>query len=214
VYVDTTGQARTADETDDETGFATGFEGDQPIAVWWPGQRVVLLDTVGYPLPSGADIVARVLYKKTWITEGHAFTDQTRLGLHLKENGVATIEHTALRSPDETNGNELVFSQTLDQDVNLLGILPELEIESTELQIVGVLPDGSRHPLLLIREPDSIWPTRYWFESPQSLPRGSQIEVTATLRPGAAREPIPSLFAEDATIRLLLEYTAGADASN
>ena len=214
VYVDTTGQARAADEADAETGFATGFTGEHPIAVWWPGQRVVELDAVGYALPSGADIVARVLYKKTWITEGQAFTDQTRLGLHLREDGVGTIEHTALRSPDETNGNELVFSHTLDQDVKLLGILPELEIESTELQIVGVRPDGSRQPLLLIREPDSGWPTRYWFESPQSLLRGSQIEVTATLRPGAAREPMPSLFAEDATIRLLLEYIAGADASN
>ena len=214
VYVDTTGQARAADEADAETGFATGFEGEQPIAVWWPGQSAVQLDAVGYTLPAGADIVARVLYKKTWITEGQAFTDQTRLGLHLRDSGVGTIEHTVLRSPEETNVSKLVFSHAFDQDVTLLGILPELEIESSELQIVGVLPDGSRHPLLLIREPDSGWPTRYWFKSPQSLPRGSQIEVTATLRPGAGREPIPSLFAEDATVRLLLEYITGAGASN
>ena len=215
VYIDTTGQARAADEAGPEAGFATGgFEGERPIAVWWPGQSAVKLETVGYALPSGADIVARVLYKKTWITEGQAFTDQTRLGLHLTEDRVGTIEHMVLSSPEEPNGRELVFSHTLDRDVTLLGLLPELAIEATELQIEGVLPDGSRQPLLLIREPDPGWPTRYWFDSPRSLPPGSQIEVTATLRPGADRETVPSLFAENAPVRLLLEYTTGAGAAN
>ena len=215
VYIDTTGQARAADEADPEAGFATGgFEGERPIAVWWPGQSAVKLETVGYALPSGADIVARVLYKKTWITEGQAFTDQTRLGLHLTEDRVGTVEHMVLRSPEGPNGRELVFSHTLDQDVTLLGLLPELAIEATELQIEGVLPDGSRQPLLLIREPDPGWPTRYWFDSPLSLPTGSQIEVTTTLQPGADRETVSSLFAEDAPVRLLLEYTTGAGAAN
>ena len=214
VYIDTTGQARAADQADAETGFATGFESDQPIAVWWPGQSAVKLETVGYGLPSGADIVARVLYKKTWITEGQAFTDQTRLGLHVRESGVGTIEYTVLRSPDEPNGRELVFSHTLDQDVTLLGLLPELELEATELQIEGVLPGGSRQPLLLIRDPDQGWPTRYWFDSPHFLPSGSRIEVTVTLRPGGDRETVPSLFAEHTPVRLLLEYTTGAGAAN
>ena len=172
------------------------------------------LETVGYALPSGADIVARVLYKKTWITEGQSFTDQTRLGLHLRENGVGTIEHTVLRSPEAPSGRELVFSHTLDQDVILLGLLPELAIEATELRIEGVFPDGSRQPLLLIREPDPGWPTRYWFDSPHFLPSGSRIEVTVTLRPGGDRETVPSLFAEHTPVRLLLEYTTGAGAAN
>ena len=209
VYVDTTGQARAADEADAGAGFAAGFEGNQPIAVWWPGQSAVKLDAVGYALPSGADIVARVLYKKTWITEGQAFTDQTRLGLHLTEDSVGTIGHAVL-SAEEPSGRELVFSHTLEQNVDLLGLLPELEVETLELRVEGVRPDGSREPLLLIREPDPGWPTRFWFDRPRSLPRGSEIEVTATLRPGANRQAIPSLFGGDAPFRLLLEYTAGA----
>ena len=214
VYVDTTGQARAADGADEGAGFTAGFENDQPIAVWWPGQSTLKLTAVGYALPSGADIVARVLYKKTWITEGQAFTDQTRVGLHLAEDGVATIEHTVLSSSDEPDGRELAFSHTLDQAVDLLGLLPELEIEAVELQIEGVLPDGSRQPLLLIRDPDPGWPTRYWFDTPRSLPSGSRIEVVATLPPGANRETVSSLFAGDAPVRLLLEYTAAAGAAN
>ena len=214
VYVDTTGQARAADAADAGVGFAAGFENEQPIAVWWPGQRAVKLDAVGYALPSGADVVARVLYKKTWITEGQVFTDQTRVGLHLTEDRVDAIEHTVLSSPDEPNGREFAFTHTLDQDVSLLGLLPELEIEAVELQIEGVLPDGSRQPLLLIREPDSDWPTRYWFDTPKSLPGGSRIEVTATLPQGADRETVSSLFAGDAPVRLLLEYTTGPGTAN
>ena len=213
VYIDTTGQARAADEADAGPGFATGFGGDRPIAVWWPGQSLIKLDAVGYRLPAGADIVARVLYKKTWITEGQAFTDQTRLGLHLADGGVGTIEHTVVDSPQEPNGRELTFSHAIDEDVDLLGLLPEIEIEALELRVEGVFPDGSRQPLLLIPEPDPGWPTRYWFDGPQALPGGSTIEVTATLRPGADRETVPSLFAADTPVRLLLEYTTEAGAA-
>ena len=119
-----------------------------------------------------------------------------------------------LSSPDEPTGREFVFSHTLDQDINLLGLLPEIEIAAVELQIEGVLPDGSRQPLLMIREPDPGWPTRYWFDTPRALPSGSRIEVMATLRPGGDRETLSSLFAGDAPVRLLLEYTTGAGAAN
>ena len=214
VYIDTTGQARAADEADTGPGFASGFEADKPIAVWWPGQSAVVLAAAGYALPSGATLVARVLYKKTWITEGQAFTDQTRFGLHLTENGVSRIEQTVLSSPEEPSGRELAFSHTLDHGVDLLGLLPEVAIDVLELEVEGVLADGARVPLLLIREPDSGWPTRYWFDAPRSLPGGSRIEVSATLRPGATRQTVPSLFAGVAPVRLLMDYTSEAGAAN
>ncbi len=214
VYVDTTGQASAADTADAGPGFAAGFDPEQPIAVWWPGQTAVKHDAVGYALPAGADVVARVLYKKTWITEGQAFTDQTRVGLHLAAQVGGPIEHAVISAPDLQSGRELVFSHAIDQEISVLGLLPELEVEAAELQVEGVFPDGSRQPLLLIREPDPGWPTRYWLDSPQAMPQGSQIEVTVTLQPGADREVVPSLFAQDAPVRLLLEYTLGAGAAN
>ena len=214
IYIDTTGQARAADASDAGPGFASGYEGDEPIVVWWPGQRAVKHDGAGYALPSGADLVVRVLYKKTWITEGQAFSDQTRVGLHLAEDGVSGIEHTVLSSPEALDGRELVFSHTLDHGVTLLGLFPEVAVEALELEVEGVLPDGVRVPLLLIREPDSGWPTRYWLDAPRSLPVGSQIEVSATLRPGANLQAVPSLFRASAPVRLLLDYTSAAGAAN
>ncbi len=214
VYVDETGQASAADAADPSPGFATGFDAGTPIAVWWPGQDIVKLDSAGYALPAGADLVARVLYKKTWITEGQAFTDQTRLGLHLSDGAVDTITHTVVNSPDEVTTRELRFSYAIDDDVTLLGLLPEVEVAATELRVEGVLPDGARQPLLLVREPDPGWPTRYWFDTPHALPGGSAIEVTATLRGGSDRRTVASLFSSDAPVRLLVDYTTGGGTAN
>lgn len=214
VYVDESGQARAADAADDGPGFASGFEGAEPVAVWWPGQQAPRLDGVGYPLSAGADLVARILYKKTWITEGQAFSDRTRIGLHLADGDVGAIGHTAVETTLEPAGGELAFRHEFDDAVTLLALLPEVAVGSRELRVEGVLPDGSTRPLLLIRDPDPAWPTRYWLEDPLDLPAGGALQVTAKLAPGGRPEPVPSLFASEAPLRLLLDHTRPADAAD
>ena len=208
VYVDTNGEARAADAADDGPGFASGFESAEPVAVWWPGQQIEVLDGIGYPLPAGADLVARILYKKTWITEGLEFTDRTQLGLHLADGDADAIEQTVVGAAAEPVGRELTFRHVFDDETTLLALLPEVAVGSSELQVEGVLPDGSRQPLLLIREPDPAWPTRYWLEEPLDLPAGSELQVTATLEPGAGPGDVPSLFASEAPMRLLVDHTS------
>ena len=207
VYVDASGRARAADDADDGPGFAAGFEGREPVAVWWPGQQVVRLDGVGYPLPAGADLVVRILYKKTWITEGQEFSDRTRLGLHLADGAVGAVEQTVVDPAVEPAGREMAFRHAFDGGVTLLALLPEVAVDSEELKVEGVLPDGSTRPLLLIREPDPAWPTRYWLEEPLDLPAGSAVQVTATLKPGAGVAAVPSLFGSDAPMRMLVDHT-------
>ncbi len=214
VYVDTSGEARAADAADEGSGFASGFESAEPVAVWWPGQQIEVLDGIGYPLPAGADLVARILYKKTWITEGQAFTDRTQLGLHLAEAAAGAIEQTVVDATDEPAGRELTSRHVFDDETTLLALLPEVAVSAGELQIEGVLPDGSRQPLLLIREPDPAWPTRYWLEEPLDLPAGSELQVTATLEPGTGLDDVPSLFASDAPMRLLVDHTSQSPPAN
>ncbi len=213
VYVDTRGEARAADAADEGPGFASGFESAEPVAVWWPGQQIEVLDGIGYPLPAGADLVARILYKKTWITEGLEFTDRTRLGLHLAGAGAGAIEQTVVAAT-EPAGRELTFRHVFDDETTLLALLPEVAVGAGELQVEGVRPDGSRQPLLLIREPDPAWPTRYWLEEPLDLPAGSELQVTATLEPGAGPDDVPSLFGSDAPMRLLVDHTSQSPAAD
>ena len=94
-------------------------------------------------------------------------------------------------------------------------MLPEVDVESSEMQVAAVKPDGSRVPMLWLREPDSAWTTRFWFDAPVSLPAGSRIEITAVLDPAAERLPVPSLLgaAADTPIRVAIDYVSGTGAS-
>ncbi len=215
IYVDATGAARALDAEDDGPGFAeTGgrdFPTTAPIALWSPGRRSVLQEGVAHHLPVGADIVARVHYKKTWITEGEAFLDQSRIGLYVGEESVRPVESMLVSSPGGADGPTLTFSQEVARDVSALAILPEVEVDAKDVQVVAVTPGGTRVPMLFLREPDTAWPTRYWFDDPIDLPAGSVIEVNAILHPGADHTPGRSLFGADpsALIRLVVDYAAG-----
>ena len=215
IYLDDTGTARALDAEDDGPGFGEtegrDFPATAPLALWSPGRQSVRQDDSARRLPAGADIVARVHYKKTWITEYEEFVDQSRIGLYLGGEGVRALESMSLSSPQHESGLRLTFSQELDQDVSALAILPEVAIDARDVQVVARTPSGSQVPMLFLREPDTAWPTRYWFDSPIDLPAGSTIEVNAVLHPGVEHSPGRSLFGADpsAPIRLVVDYATG-----
>ena len=85
LYVDSEGIGRSLAAADELPGFGRTdeFPNSAPVALWSPGQEQVLQESVAHSLEAGNDIVARIHYKKPWITEGEAFSDQTRIGLYL-----------------------------------------------------------------------------------------------------------------------------------
>ena len=220
IYIDPSGTARSLDEADPEPGFAesagAGFPTAPPMALWSPGRASVVLEDTAHPMPAEADVVVRIHYKKTWITDGQEFTDQSRVGLYFANGDAATIESILIASPADEAGRTIRFSQAIDGDVRVLAMLPEIEIEARDVQVVAVTPDGSRVPMLFLREPDTAWPTRYWFDAPIALPGGTTIEVEAVVHPGADHTPGRSLFGADTgtPIRLMMDYASGAAVAN
>ena len=215
VYIDTTGTARDLDEADEALGFPQPDESDfptsHPLAVWTAGQNTVSLgDATAYRLPAGADLVVRIHYKKTWITGGEGFADRSTVGLYFSDRPAPRpVKAMVVTFPVEASSGEFRRSQTLEQDMDLLAVLPEIDLPSSNLQVEVVRPDGTRSPMLLLRGYDPAWPTRYWMQNPLSLPRGSRVEVTAVLKPGASDTGAPSLLAGtglDASVRLLLDF--------
>jgi len=90
-----------------------------------------------------------------------------------------------------------------------------VDIESSELVVEAVQPDGTRVPMLWLREPDNGWPTRFWFDDPVTLPAGSQLEVTTLLEPAAQRQPRVSLVGNaTAPVRIAVDYLSGGSAAN
>ena len=220
VFVDAAGAARELDVADPAPGFADPEDGSfpaaPPVGVWIPGQAPVRTDGVGYALPAGSDVVLRIQYRKTWITEGQAFTDRSRVGLYLAAGDAAAIDSMLVTSPAAVSGREVSFSHDIAADVTLLSIIPEVDIESSEMQVEAVKPDGSRIPMLWLREPDSGWTSRFWFDAPVMLPEGSRLDITAVLDPGAERRPAGSLLGEAAAapIRVAVDYVEGAAPAN
>ena len=220
IYIDATGTARALDAEDEGPGFGEAegqdFPATAPLALWSPGRQSVRQDDTARRLPAGADIVARVHYKKTWITEYEEFIDRSRIGLYLGDESDQTVESMLLSSPERTNELTLTFSQEVREEVSALAILPEVAIEARDVRVVAVTPDGIRVPMLFLREPDTAWPTRYWFDAPIELPAGSTIEVDAVLHPGADLSSGRSLFGADpaAPIRLVVDYAADAALAN
>jgi hypothetical protein len=56
------------------------------IASWIPRQSPAAIAVKpGTPLPPGADLIARIHYKKTWKYEGQAMSDQSSLGIYFAD---------------------------------------------------------------------------------------------------------------------------------
>ena len=220
IYVDATGTARALDAEDDGPGFGEAegrdFPTAAPLALWSPGRRSVRQDDAGRRLPAGADVVARVHYRKTWITEGEEFVDRSRIGLYVGGGSGRAVESMVLSSPERAGGLTLAFSQIVGEDVSALAILPEVAVEARDVRVVAVTPGGTRVPMLFLREPDTAWPTRYWFDAPLDLPAGTTIEVDARLHPGADHAPGRSLIGAEpsAAIRLAVDYAAAGAAAD
>lgn len=189
-------------EADDELSFATGLDGpaylraidfqpgapnivrsasiairvegeEHSIAAWIPGQILEpLSEGRGRLIPSGAEIVLRVHYEKTWLDDGTSVEDRSALGLYLLEETPATaVETVAITAASVL---------TLEADKQLIALLPRVKGDIEALLAEVVRPDGSREPILGLYHPSPDWPRKYWLEEPLALPTGTRVEVTVT----------------------------------
>ena len=214
VFVDTSGQARRLDAEDEAPGFSAagdaGFAPESILALWLPGQQPMRLDRgAAYRLPAGADLVLRIHYKKNWNDEGSAMTDRTSVGLYLAEGPPAEpVQAVVVSSPGgESPGGEITLAHTVEEDIDVLALLPRVGTPAAHLQVEAVRPDGSRETMLLLSQPSPDWESQYWLASPLSLPRGSRVEVRATLAdPDTEPAPTDDADAVASPIRIRLDY--------
>jgi len=153
---------------------------------WIPGQEAEPIgQNIAIRLPAGAELGLRIHYKKTWQFEGKGLTDRSTVGVYFAPGTAAqellTVPVTAPALSPANGSDRATFSQTLDQDVQALAVSPDQVPPNITLQVEAVRPDGSRAPIIRLNT-RADWNRRYWLERPLSLPRGSRIEVTATLR--------------------------------
>lgn len=154
---------------------------ERTLALWLPGEEPYALDTgLGFELPAAAELVVRVLYRKTWEYERQALRDRSTIGIYFGPDPATAVESVSL-SPEAgvvVAAGRLVFRRTLADDVRALAIYPESGWHGTTVRVTATRPDGTRTDLMAFH-PRPDWAHRYWFREPVVLPRGSTVEVTA-----------------------------------
>ncbi len=184
---------------------------ERVLATWLPGDEPLAPpDGLAFELPASAELVVRVLYRKTWEYERKELRDRSTVGLYFAP-GPATAMRAVKLAPDFTAvaaADRFAFRRTITEDVRALAIYPDAGLTSTSVKVVATRPDGTRANLIAFH-PRPDWVRRYWFREPIPLPRGTTIEVTALFDDEApllplSLTPATSIRPDLSTIRLTL----------
>jgi hypothetical protein len=174
---------------------ASGSSGamlERTLALWLPGENPFPLDGgLGFELPPSADLVVRVLYRKTWEYERQALRDRSTIGIYFSRAPASPVTAVNLTSgaPTVASANRVVFRRTMTEDVRAIALYPTAGINGAAVKAVARRPNGTRVDLIAFH-PRQDWVHRYWFREPIRLPRGTVIDVTATRDDEAALLPL------------------------
>jgi hypothetical protein len=162
------------------TASAADAAAERVLARWLPGEDPMALDAgLGFELPASAELVVRVLYRKTWEYERKELRDRSTIGLYFAP-GAATAVQAVRLAPDFTavgTADRFAFRRVLTSDSRVLAIYPEAGLDNTAVKVVATRPDRTRVDLIAFH-PRPDWSRRYWFREPIALPRGTMIETT------------------------------------
>ena len=189
---------------------------EQLLSLWLPGDGPVALDQgFGYELPAGADLVLRVLYRKTWEYERKEMADRSTVGVYFADGNSRPVERIGFdaQRPDGPNGG-VSLGRTLDRDVRALAIYPETRTTGTRVKVTAIRPDGSRVDLIAFH-PKPNWDRRYWFVEPIDLPRGTRIDVMTTIEDEMpllplSAAPTAAKSSDQPSVRLTLNLVPGS----
>jgi thiol-disulfide isomerase/thioredoxin len=128
---------------------------------------------------------SKFLFQMHYTPNGKATSDRTKLGIKFKKTlpehnvRVTGIANTRISIPPNTAGHKQTAIQTIPRDVQLLSLMPHMHLRGQAFRYEAIFPDQSRVTLLEIPRYDFNWQIDYKLKEPFSLPKGSQLELTA-----------------------------------
>jgi hypothetical protein len=174
------------------TPAASGTSAENVLALWLPGDEPVVLDDgLGFELPAAAELVVRVLYRKTWEYERKELRDRSTLGVYFAPAPAAAVQAVRL-APDLTaisNVTSFAFRRVLTEDVRALALYPTIGLNNASVEVVATRPDRTRM-VLIDFHPRPDWLRRYWFREPVPLPSGTTIDVTVRFDDESSLSPL------------------------
>jgi len=181
VAVDPERVARRLDRTDPGPGFAAMPDDQvQNVYGWSPGRVPVLeaADTA-WTLDEGSDLAVQLHLVPSGSTE----TVQPTIGLYLsptppsRKPVVIRLESKSIDIPAGMQAYVIEDQYVLPVDVDAVSVYPHAHYLATEMTGVATLPDGTRRPLMTIKQWDIKWQDQYRYAPPISLPKGTTVSM-------------------------------------
>jgi hypothetical protein len=132
-------------------------------------------------IKAGSDIVLQLHYTPN----GKAVTDRTKFGLiFAKEPPQKRVMSMMamnyfIKIPAGEPNYEAHSLATLQQDVNLVSLLPHMHLRGKDFLYKAVYPSGETQVLLSVPKYDFSWQIQYALDQELLLPKGTRIECTA-----------------------------------
>jgi tetratricopeptide (TPR) repeat protein/mono/diheme cytochrome c family protein len=196
--IDATSASRLLDDADPGPGFngliASGTFPDGHFLGWTPGQLPPLApDDMSWRLEPDSDLVVQLHMHPGSGSEnvqpsvGFFFTDTppTRTPLMLRL-GRQDIDIAA-----GTSQYQVIDDYRLPVGVDLLAVQPHAHYRARAVTGTATLPDGSRRPLIFIKDWDFNWQDFYRYREPLRLPKGTLLTMEFTYDNSSANRRNP-----------------------
>jgi tetratricopeptide (TPR) repeat protein len=181
VAVDPERVARRLDRSDPGPGFAAMPDDRvQNVYGWSPGRVPVLeaADTA-WTLDEGSDLAVQLHLVPSGSTE----SVQPAIGLYFspmppsRKPVVIRLESKSIDIPAGAQAYAIEDQYVLPVDVDAVSVYPHAHYLATEMIGVASLPDGTRRPLLTIKQWDIKWQDQYRYATPIPLPKGTTVSM-------------------------------------
>ncbi len=169
--------ARNGQRQNNEEGqreFLVGFAPGSPPEVLRPGSAKLL--------KAGSDLVLQMHYT----ANGKAGKDKSSIGLVFAKEPVmqrvftSAVSTTKFVIPAGAQNHDVKASLTLQEDADLISLLPHMHLRGKSFEYRAVYPTGETEILLSVPKYRFDWQLWYEFASPKRMPKGTRLEVTGT----------------------------------
>jgi hypothetical protein len=158
-------------------------ETGQYLGSWTPWSEVTTLPAnTAWRYPAGSHIVAELHYQNAH----EPVSGGGSLGLYFAAKPAAhhTADLVLDAKPEAGEIGKLSAIVRVASESRILVLRPDVQPDIDSFEISAKKPDGTVDVLLLVRNAMPEWPTPYVFEQPITLPRDTQLTVTAYARAG------------------------------
>ena len=186
LFTDNRGQARKLDAEDPEPGYGrggggVGFAPTGGLGGWAPGVTARHLpDGVARLMHKGSDLVVQVHFHPS----GKEEQEQSTIGIYFAKKEPQKLAFSLpkgfRRSMLDIAPGQKDFTMsdsfTLPMEANVVGIFPHAHLLCKEIKVDATLPDGSKKPLVWIKDWDWNWQDEFQYKSAVRLPAGTRID--------------------------------------